>query len=214
VVSEHLKQAIQNKGISPPISIIDNIIETKSIKEQQNKERFTFLMVADLVDKTKNISGVIRAFSKVLLEKPNYLLKIIGDGSDQQLLQDLVAELNISDKVRFLGRLPQNEVLKHYSKVDFLIVNSNYETYSMVTVEAILSGVPVIATKCKGPEQFINENNGILIGLKNTNALVTAMKTMIEKQFVPTEVVNSIENRFSKNEISKVLFNFYVKIQK
>ena len=211
VVSEHLKQAVQSKGITSPISIIDNIIETKTIRKQLEKESFTLLVVADLADKTKNISGVIRAFSKIAKENPTFLLEIIGDGEDKSQLKKLANELLLNNNILFLGRKSQEEVLNHYSMVDCVIVNSNFETYSMVTVEAILSGVPVIATKCKGPEQFINDNNGLLIEIGKPNELIDAMLLIKERNLSPTVIVNSLSNRFSMEIIGNTLLDIYQK---
>lgn len=208
-VSKHLAEAIRNKGIQNKISIVDNVIETKGIRKQIDKENFTFLMVADLVDQTKNISGVIRAFSEVVKTKPNSILAIIGDGKDKKMLSELVKEGNIADSVNFIGRLPQEEVLNYYTQVDCVIVNSHFETYSMVTVEAILSGVPVIATRCQGPEQFINENNGLLIDLNNSEQLENAMNSIQAKGLLPASIANSLSTDSSKELVRNKLLKIY-----
>lgn len=208
-VSKHLADAIRNKGIQNKISIVDNVIETNGIRKQLDKEYFTFLMVADLVDQTKNISGVIRAFSEVLKTKPNSILDIIGEGKDKNVLSELVKKANITDSVNFIGRLPQEEVLNYYSQVDCVIVNSHFETYSMVTVEAILSGVPVIATRCKGPEQFINENNGLLIELNNSEQLENAMNSIQAKDLLPESIANSLSTDSTMSSVGNKLLKIY-----
>ena len=208
-VSKHLAEAIRNKGIKNKISIVDNVIETKGIRKQLDKENFTFLMVADLVDQTKNISGVIHAFAEVLITKPNSKLDIIGDGKDKKMLSELVKEAKITNSVNFIGRLPQEGVLDYYLSVDCVIVNSNFETYSMVTVEAILSGVPVIASRCKGPEQFINEKNGILIDLNSKDQLKDAMNSIQVKGFIPESIAHSLSTNPSSELVRNKLLNIY-----
>jgi len=208
-VSKHLADAIRSKGIQNKISIVDNVVETKEIRKQINKENFIFLMVADLENQTKNISGVIRAFSKVLKINPHSILAIIGDGKDKKMLSELVKEANITDSVNFIGRLPQGEVLNYYSQVDCVIVNSHFETYSMVTVEAILSGVPVIATRCKGPEQFINENNGLLIELNNSEQLENAMNSIQAKDLLPESIANSLSTDSTMKLVRNKLLKIY-----
>ena len=208
-VSNHLAEAIENKGIKHKILIVDNVIETSGIRAKTNNEKFSFLIVADLVDETKNISGVIRAFSSVLKTKPNCILDIIGEGKDKNVLSELVKKANITDSINFIGRLPQKQVLEYYAKVDCVIVNSYFETYSMVTAEAILSGVPVIATRCKGPEQFINERNGLLIEINNIEQLENAMNSIQAKDFISNSIANSLTTNLSIELVRNKLLKIY-----
>ena len=208
-VSNHLAEAIRNKGIENKISIVDNVIETKGIRKQLEKENFTFLIVADLVDQTKNISGVIRAFSETLKTQPNSILDIIGDGKDKKMLSELVKDVKVTDSVNFIGRISPEAVLEYYMQVDCVIVNSYFETYSMVTVEAILSGVPVIATRCKGPEQFINEKNGILIDINCNELLENAMTSIQTKGLLPDSIANSLSTDSSKDLVCNELLKIY-----
>ena len=76
---------------------------------------------------------------------------IVGGGKDLVNLERLVAEKKIRSGVVFQGRCVQEVVQDHFLQADCVIVNSHVETYSMVTIESILSGCPVIATRCGGP---------------------------------------------------------------
>ena len=184
VVSEHLKKSIIEKGISAPISIIPNVIEHKSVKKEVTIP-FTFGVVADLVDEVKNISGIIKAFSqfKKELKDNSTRLVVIGDGVDKVKLEKLVDTLALKNEVAFKGRLKNDEVLSILPTFDILIVNSYNETYSMITAEALLSGVAVISTKCGGPEQFIKHSiNGYLIEVSDEKGLCQAMKHSIENE--------------------------------
>lgn len=212
-VSNHLKDALKKTGVITSIDVIDNVIDV-SPKEIKKEKHFTFLMVNDLVDSIKNISGVLQSFDTFHLTHPNSQLHIIGEGKDRNQLEKLAKELNLSKSVIFLGRKEQHEVLDYYAKVHCVIVNSNFETYSMVTAEAILSGVPVIATRCNGPEQFITKTNGILIDVGNQNELLAAMKKIIHEinSYSSSEVKNSIKKDLSSNNIGRQLYSIYQSI--
>lgn len=54
-----------------------------------------------------------------------------------------------------------NEVAGFFCECDFFVLNSNFETFSVVTAEALAYGKPVIATRCGGPEEFVNKIMGI-----------------------------------------------------
>ena len=64
---------------------------------------------------------------------------------------------------------------------DALVLSSEVETFGVVLVEAMSAGLPVIATKCGGPESIVLPETGILVESNNKNKLYTAMKYMIEK---------------------------------
>ena len=197
VVSELLKNSIVNKGILAPISIIPNVIENKSVKKEVSIP-FTFGVVADLVDNVKNISGIINAFAKFngSISNNSSKLIIVGEGVDKLKLQNLIINLSITNDVELKGRMNNEEVLTLLPTFDMLIVNSYNETYSMVTAEALLSGVAVISTKCGGPEQFINHSiNGYLINIGDENALIKSMKDSMDNKLFKN--YNAISNEIS-----------------
>ena len=210
-VSEQLKSALTTLPLTLPIEVIGNVISASTPKEAIQKNSFKLLVVCDLIDTVKNIRGMITAFEKVKLKQPEATLTIIGDGADYELISDQIQALNLTNFVFLMGRLSQEEVLSHYEKYDVLIVNSWVETFSMVTLEALSTGLPVIATKCHGPEQFITSENGLLIPLNEPKALVEALEQIarnIEK-YPPEKIRKSVEKWTNPELIKQAIFTQY-----
>jgi glycosyltransferase involved in cell wall biosynthesis len=205
-VSPAIRDKFKELNISTPITTVDNVIEVTNLKSQTNKE-LHFLMVTDLDDSIKNISGVLRSFAEHLKLHSNHTLHIIGGGTDVKKLEALTLELKLSESVNFIGRLPNTEVLDRYAHYDVLIVNSRTETYSMVTAEALACGLPVVGSRCGGPEQFIQEGvNGLLVDVDNQEQLIQQLHLITNTidNYTPEKVRASIVDRFDVNQIEQV----------
>lgn len=214
-VSSKLKSAINNLfEIQNPIIILPNIAEVAQTNNQKSSTEFKILIVADLVDIIKNISGVIKAFGLSNLYC-NSTLTIIGGGEDEEMLLEK-AKLAVTEnkKIEFLGQLDNVSVLKEMQNNHILITNSRHETFSMVTAEALLAGLPVICTKCGGPEEFVNEENGILIPVDDYQAVQTAIEKMSTgyKNYDSKKLANSVLQKFGINTVAIQLKNIYDQI--
>ncbi len=210
-VSQPLQEQLQSFGVTVPISIIRNPIQKTIPKTGLNQnEPFKLLFIGDLVDPIKNVSGILKAVKTALTNTSNITLTIIGDGVDRNKLQQMVTEMDLENHIEFKGRLEQQEVIQSYTLYDTLIVNSHTETYSMVTLEALSAGIPVIATRCGGPEQFITKANGLLIEVNNPQKLseaITSIQQNISK-YTPEEIRESVKH-YSNDSIKEQLINHY-----
>jgi glycosyltransferase involved in cell wall biosynthesis len=92
-----------------------------------------------------------------------------------------------------------------------VIINSNVETFSVVTGEALALGKPVIATRCGGPEAFIVPGNGVLIAPKDDEGLSEAMIAMAadHAHYTPATVRGSVSGRFSPQAIANGFTSVY-----
>jgi len=135
---------------------------------------FRFLHVS-LLDEMKNVSSLLHAFAQAFGGRDDILLSIGGDGPTAPLLKSLAAELGISRQVRFLGALSRSEVASALFDADAFVLSSRYETFGVVVVEALAMGVPVIATRCGGPEDIVGEGDGILVPVGDITAMAQAM---------------------------------------
>jgi L-malate glycosyltransferase len=133
----------------------------------------------------KNQLGVIRAFALVVRELPQAVLLIAGEplftAADQQYAQQLkqvVAELGIAERVRFLGA--RRDVPALMQALDMLVVNSLAEPCGLVVLEGMASSLPVIATAVGGnPEMIHHALSGWLVQPNNPPALATEMLNLL-----------------------------------
>lgn len=73
--------------------------------------------------------------------------------------------------VIFEGLKSNQEVYSYLLRCDFLVMNSRFETFSLICCEAMSCGKPVLATRCGGPQEFVDDKTGILIDVDDDVAL-------------------------------------------
>ncbi|CAN5580053.1 glycosyltransferase family 4 protein [soil metagenome] len=182
VVSEFLKAKMEQAGLENNYTITPNIVEPSAKKTSplSPNEKIKIITVADLVDEIKNISSTINAVAKIVATNKEIEFHIIGHGKDEMQLKNLAKEYGLlNSTIFFHGVKPNEEVFQYLYASNFLVMNSRFETFSLICIEAMSCGIPVIATRCGGPEQFINTETGILIDTDDEVQLRIAIETMI-----------------------------------
>lgn len=84
----------------------------------------------------------------------SFLYTIVGDGQEEAFYKKTASALGLNDIVSFVGRKTESEIAEILSQTDALLMASDIETFGIPAVEALAAGVPVISTRCKGPESF------------------------------------------------------------
>jgi glycosyltransferase involved in cell wall biosynthesis len=175
----------------------------------------TFFIAARLAEQ-KGLEYLIKAVHLMVEKHVNGMRLVIGgDGPDREKLQQMVQTLGLERHCRFLGALSREQVREHMQNCDVFVLSSLHETFGVVVGEAMACGKPVISTRCGGPEFFVNEQNGVLVDVANSEALAAAMEDFIADRvsFDPQTVRTSIVNRFSPQafvrNITKVYERFW-----
>lgn len=120
---------------------------------------------------------------KVLTELDDTGLIIVGEGPDRGRLERLARDLELSQRVIFTGSLPRAETLGVMSSCELLILNSSYEGFSHVIVEALNLGMPVVATAAGGtPEILTDRVNGRMIRPFDDRALKEAISGLLASE--------------------------------
>lgn len=152
--------------------------ELLQVKREYRKEIKSVIGVGRL-DEQKNFGMLIRAMKQLHNKYPNLSARIYGEGQEREALQKLIEELGLQDVIFLMGR--SNDMKSVYGTADLFVLPSNYEGMPNTLIEAMASGLPCIATDCEtGPSDLIeNEENGLLIPVKNKDALIEAMDYMV-----------------------------------
>ncbi len=205
VISIALKKRIDEIfNLKEKLVVIPNkLSEIKAPREltESMDEMKTFLFIGNFNDDEKNISGLINAFADAVNVRSDIRLVLVGDGNDFEAMKQLANQRNIPDgRIVFKGFIPPDELEALYRISVCYILNSYFETFSISTAEALLWGVPVIATRCKGPEEYVDDSNGILINVGNEIELENAILKMADtfRTYDPDKVHRSINSKYPK----------------
>ena len=179
--------------------VVPNIIDVSSFHFTDRKEHdgFNFVSTGNLIS-IKGFDTLIKSFAHSFSDDNSVHLTIIGDGTERTRLEALCGELGVRDRVTFTGRLPRTELQAIYEKSDAFVLTSRSETFGVAYIEAMLTGLPVIATKCGGPEDFVNDINGVLVPVDDTIALSDALINMQNNRFT-----------YSDKSISEYVFELF-----
>jgi glycosyltransferase involved in cell wall biosynthesis len=215
-VSGFLLDALKARCLAPGgAETIPNVVEAAGPVRDRAPEggRPTLLTLSLLNDRDKNVSGLLRAFHVVRRVRPDARLRIVGDGPDRGKIADLARDLGLSENgaVALKGFVPNPEIHKEYRDASFFVLNSNYETFSVATAEAIAHGVPVVVTKCGGPEEYVTPETGILVERGDEESLVRGILLMIERfrTFDPVFLHRYAAERFGGETVGRLLVEFY-----
>ena len=209
---------MRKAGFKGNFGVIPNIVEINekylALKQQTQPREIKSAIHISILNTRKNVADIIRAFSYIYndLNRRDCVFHIIGEGSEKENLIKLADDLNVLNScVFFHGFVTDEKKLEMLTNSDFHILNSDDEGFSVVTAEAILYGIPVIATKCGGPEDFVNETTGILIERQNLIELQNAILFMLDNsyKFDKLKLHEFGKNIFSPETISDLTYQAY-----
>jgi 1,2-diacylglycerol 3-alpha-glucosyltransferase len=127
----------------------------------------------------KNIEVLLHALAVLRDRGIDAELTIAGHGSHEAILRTLAAELRIDQQVRFFGTLAQEDLAQLLRISDTFAIMSTSETQSMVLLQAMASGIPVIAADTRALPEFVSPQNGVLVDPHDPARLARALEEML-----------------------------------
>lgn len=209
-VSQNAKQAFVDtvQPLVEPVAI-NNPIDSETIitlasagYEGEEKERFTFCSVGRLVE-VKALERIIYALAKLKKDGISCAVWIIGEGASSEELKRLAENLHVGEYIKFLGfmRNPY-PVMK---RCDAFICSSKYEGYSLAVAEALVLGLPVIATNTIGPREILeNGKYGLLVD-NSAQGVYSGMKAVLESSELLSELQNKAAMRGRSFDILHIM---------
>lgn len=139
---------------------------TKIIKNP-TKNKFNIISVGRL-SKQKNIPLLINSIAKIKeASRKKIILHLVGDGEERKEIKKTIDESGLNKQVILHGRLEGKNLERLYSKSDLFILVSDGEGFSTSLLEAMASGVPIVASNVEGTKSVIKDNNtGLLVELR------------------------------------------------
>ena len=216
-VSKSLQRAIEEYGIRANFQVIPNAVDTDLFnpgsfpKSENHLKRLLFVGLLHLSHK-KGIPCLLNALAMVREHRDDWLLEIVGDGPARAEYERMAVDLGLVDKVTFHGLKSKEEVAEFMRQADIFVLPSIFETFAVVAAEALATGLPVLATRCGGPEDFITDDVGMLIPPGNVSALCSGLDYMLNhlETFSSEHISSYARKRFSTQTVGERLHRLYM----
>lgn len=144
--------------------------------------------------KQKGHKYLISAFSKLLKNRSDVILILVGDGKEKRSIEEQANKLKIKNNVIILGnRLDIPEILE---TLDVFVLATLFEGMSNAILEAMASSLPIIATNISENREIIeNDKTGILVPVKNANQIKVAVEKIISNSSLAAKLGNNARRR-------------------
>lgn len=195
-------------------TVVYNMVDPSFLfvpKSQKNaNDKFTFIAVGSLRP-LKGYDTLIEAINKLEIPRDKWQLLIIGNGTERKRLESLISRHQLQQNIHLLGQKKQSEINALLGQADIFVLASRSETFGVVYIEAMACGLPVIATRCGGPEEFVNEKNGLLVPVDDVDALAAAIQHMYEhhQDYDRQAIADECQARFSSKVIATQLTEIF-----
>jgi len=157
----------------------------------------------------KDQATLLRGFAQALPTLPaGARLAILGKGRLEDKLKAQAAELGIAGQVDFLGQVP--DARRYFQAFDVFALSSDHEPFGMVLLEAMVAGVPLLATACGGAREVV-EGVGMLFPLGDAGQLAQGLKHMGEldaqqREACATHMLQRLHQRFSDQAVREAFW--------
>jgi len=212
-VSNTLKTEI-NQVFNRHIAVIYNYVDVDKFKipRAKNGNNLNIGFIGRLGNYNKGLDLLLASVSQ--LGRKDFLLHIGGDGSLISHFKENAKELGIETNCKFYGDIPHDKIPEFYSCLDIFVVPSRYETFGIVLIEAMASGIPVIATKCGGPQEVVTPSTGILVENENIGELTAAIRYISENisLYKAEVIIRYVKDNFGKQVFVEQISKLYNEI--
>jgi glycosyltransferase involved in cell wall biosynthesis len=191
VLTRALKASVESfTGASDKITVIPNGVDASDFTLADNPSHFDpdQILFVGVVRPVKGVDVLLRAL-KLLADRGRATrLIVVGEafyGSYQQeegRLRQMTRDLGIADRVQFVGKKHPPELTRYMQQSAALVLPSHLESLGLVLVEALACGTPVVATRCGGPEDIVNEHVGVLVPPQDADALAAGIEQVLDRR--------------------------------
>jgi glycosyltransferase involved in cell wall biosynthesis len=218
-VSRDLERHIRAFGVSNRFEVVPNVVDTSLFAPARAASALSrqactrVLFVGAQVDR-KGVPQLLEAFRAVLHRRENMDLDIVGDGPERGRYEAIATSLGLAEAVRFHGNKSKAEVASLMRDACFVVLPSLSENLPCVLLEALASGLPLVATDVGGVTEIVDEDVGLVIPPNDIPALSAALEAMADSaiEYDPQILASQARARYGREEVGRAWDRVYRKI--
>lgn len=187
---------------------ISNMIDKTDVKDVANFSNNEIISVGRL-EKVKDFPTLIDIYNLVHNKRPDIKLKIVGEGSQREVIEQKIREYNLEDDITITGRISSQEVRKELKDASIFVLSSVCESFSLVLCEAMECGLPSFSFDIEvGPKEIIQDGyNGFLIENRNIEKMSEKILEVLDDnekwQYISSNALEDVKKYHSENIAKK-----------
>jgi 1,2-diacylglycerol 3-alpha-glucosyltransferase len=138
-------------------------LQPQRIRAELGLEKVELLLYVGRLAEEKNLDFLLRAFARIVAQRPQTRLLLVGQGLSERSLQRMAQKLDLGERVIFNGPVSHDEIPHYVAAADLLVFTSLVDTQGLVLIEAMAAGTPVVALEAPGPVDVLSAGGGILV---------------------------------------------------
>jgi glycosyltransferase involved in cell wall biosynthesis len=197
------------------IAVIPNVVDTTMFAAQRVPrtpgEPARLLFVGHMETPVKGVNYLLEAVARLQAQGIAVRLDLAGGGRLQAGYEAEAARLGVAERCTFHGVLPPEAVAGLLAASDLLVLPSLAETFGVVLIEALAAGVPVVATRCGGPEDVVTPDVGRLVAPGDVDGLIGAIAAVLTTlpEFPAAHLRAVAERRYGQGALARRLSALY-----
>lgn len=206
-VSADLRDELARLAPSARMIVIPNVVDEQVFTPADGAAASGRLLTAGLLDDgRKGLDIVLEALAQAH-DSPG--LDIAGDGTKRAEYEQLATRLGLDGVVRFHGLLPKTALAGLMRSARLFVLGSRYENNPCVVLEALVSGLPVVATRVGGLPELVDESNGVLVEPHDSVRFAAGIAEALERRFDRSEIARQARERFGRKAVASLLRDAY-----
>ena len=213
--TEGAKQCYSKK-VQRKSSIILNPVELNRIPDRKKEDiDYSEIVTVARLEPQKNQELLIDAFNLVSKKHQDVVLKIYGEGSLKNKLQNKIDELGLKDKVFLMGA--KQDVLEWIKESYCFVLTSDFEGLPNSLIEAMCMGIPCISTDCSpgGARQLLGNDRGLIVPCGDKDRLAEAINMYLEQKDIAMqygEAAYKLREEIESHTVAKEWINLTEKV--
>jgi len=213
-VDENSLTSFKKANIKNVIYMSNGVDFEKFNKKNTNKTNKTIFLFVGRLEKQKGLIYLIYAINILKVNNFNFEVHLVGTGSEEAYLKELVSKFNLKKYIKFLGKKTFQEIAVYYVNSNGFILTSIWEGFPLTLLEAWAASLPVIITNVGGVSKICtNQENALIIPSKNSKKIAEAMLALIENKKLREKLGKNgrklVEEKYSWEKVAKKFVSIY-----
>ena len=207
VPSEFLKRIVRGWGVDEnKIFVVYNSVAGIEDIKGDLKIVGDVIISGGRLEPWKGMVTLIEIMPDLLKKNPNFRLIIVGRGPESNNLKFKIKNLNLEKEVKLIDRLTHRELLEYLKASKIFVLNSGYEGFPHMVLEAMAMDLPVIASNtCGNPEIIKHGENGLLVGYNNKEQIKNAILRIWNDKNLREKLINNGYKTLGKFTLEKMI---------